>query len=63
MKQPYFDSAKEMGDENVYLLDGRKIMCDVADDMGTVDKIHPNDLGFFAMAQKIGDVLEMVLKK
>ena len=38
-------------------------MCDVADDMGTVDKIHPNDLGFFAMAQKIGDVLEMVLKK
>lgn len=53
-------SAKNDGD-NVYLVDGRKIMVGIADDSGTVDGVHPNDLGFYCMAKSIGDVLEMVI--
>lgn len=57
-----YNSAKENGDKNVYLIDGRKIMCGTANDDATVDKCHPNDLGFFAMAQKIGGVLAEIFK-
>ena len=27
---------------------------------GTVDNCHPNDLGFYSMAEKLGGVLEKV---
>lgn len=52
-----YESALEAGDRNVYLIDGRTIMAGTARDSGTVDGCHPNDLGFYAMAEVIGDVL------
>lgn len=58
-----YDAAVAAGDENVYLIDGRTIMPGIADDSGTVDSTHPNDLGFYCMAKAIGDVLETILKR
>lgn len=54
--------AKYNGDKNVYLIDGRNIMSKIADDSGTVDSVHPNDLGFYCMARMIGDTLEKILR-
>lgn len=56
-----YKTAIKNGDKNVYLIDGREIMKGIAEDSGTVDGVHPTDLGFYCMAEKIGDVLERVL--
>ena len=55
-----FDTAVSNGDKNVYFIDGQEIYGDKAD-CATVDFCHPNDLGFYLMAQKIGGVTENVL--
>ncbi len=52
-------AAKERGDENVYFIDGRKLMEAVGDN-GTVDGGHPTDSGFFSMACAVGEVLESI---
>ena len=51
-----YQTAKEQGDENVYFIDGRKLMEIVGDD-GLVDYHHPTDGGFFSMACAIGEVM------
>jgi len=43
------------GDKNLYLVPGDKLLGD--DSEGTVDGTHPNDLGFYRMAQVIGEAL------
>ncbi len=60
IKQTY-DNAISNNDKNVYLIDGRHIMDLIGEDSGTVDDCHPNDLGFFCMAKKIGDIIELIL--
>lgn len=55
-------AAKERGDQNVYFIDGRKLM-EMVGDIGTVDGTHPTDSGFFSMAKAVGDVFEEILKK
>jgi len=54
-------TAKEQGDENVYFLDGKKLM-EVVGDNGTVDNCHPTDSGFFSMACAIGQVFEKIFE-
>lgn len=54
--------AKNQGDQNVYFLDGPKLMALVKDD-GTVDGIHPSNSGFLSMAHAIAPVLETIWKK
>ncbi len=57
-----YEKAKAAGDENVYHIDGRSFFgADWAN--CTVDGCHPTDLGFYKMAQKIGDLLEKIIKK
>ena len=51
--------AKENNDKNVYLIDGKTLM-EKAGNEGTVDDCHPNDLGFFSMAQAVSKVLEEI---
>lgn len=53
--------AKEQGDENVYFLDGEKLM-ELVGDNGTVDNSHPTDSGFFSMACAIGQVFEVIFE-
>ena len=58
-----FSNARERGDRNVYFIDGESLFWS-ADGTGTdctVDGSHPNDLGFFRMAEKIGAVVERCL--
>ena len=58
--QATYNRAKARGDENVYILDGPTLMAMAADE-GTVDNVHPNDLGFASMAKAVGDILEIIL--
>lgn len=60
--QATYSQAKERGDENVYILDGPALMALAADE-GTVDNVHPNDLGFASMAKAVGDILETILSE
>lgn len=55
--------AVNNGDENVAFIDGRELFGDTDRDLCTVDKIHPNDLGFYRMAQAVYPVLKDFLVK
>ncbi|MBE6546069.1 MAG: hypothetical protein E7668_01340 [Ruminococcaceae bacterium] len=49
--------AREQGDKNVYYIDGESFFKGEWEDSCTVDGVHPNDLGFHFMAEKIGNTL------
>lgn len=52
-----YENALASGDKNVYFIDGTDL--GVTGD-ATVDGCHPNDLGFYRMAEKIGNVIEKI---
>lgn len=56
-----YDRAIAAGDENVYFVDGRHLFDGEFYDSCTSDGIHPNDLGFYRMAEKIGPVVAKAL--
>lgn len=56
-----YENAKAAGDHNIYFVDGAGILNIFGGDNGTVDTIHPNDLGFACIAKALGDVLETIL--
>lgn len=56
-----YNNALTSGDRNVYFIDGETLFDGPCRDSCTVDGCHPNDLGFFRMAEKIGNVLEPLL--
>ena len=62
IKQTYIN-AKNSGDENVYFIDGGEFFDKETLQYATIDCIHPNDLGFYLMAEKIQPVIENILKK
>ncbi len=56
-----FIKARKDGDKNIYFVDGFSFY-GIADRFDcTVDGTHPNDTGFRHMADRIGEVLKMVL--
>lgn len=50
------------GDENLYYLDGAGMFGDKDQDACTVDHTHPNDLGFYRMAEHIRPILFNMLE-
>lgn len=56
-----YENARASGDTNIYFVDGAGILNIFGGDNGTVDTVHPNDLGFACIAKALGDVLETVL--
>ncbi len=58
-----YEAALAAGDENVYFVDGETIFDGVDRDLCTVDTCHPNDLGMYCMANKIGAALKEALEK
>ena len=48
-----YRTARENGDENVYFIDGEKLFGVRDREICTVEGIHPNDLGFYRMAEGI----------
>lgn len=55
-----YRTAKSNKDENVYFIDGSGIYRTVNEDMCTVDGTHPNDYGFFLMADAIESELRWI---
>lgn len=51
-----YENAKNAGDKNVYLIDGRRIISACGGD-ATVDSVHPTDYGFAAMADAVCEIL------
>ncbi len=56
-----YQYAKEHGDNNVFFIDGMSLFEGPYYHNCTKDGIHPNELGFFRMAAKIGPVVAGVL--
>ena len=57
-----YNNAITNGDENVYFIDGEKLM-QLAGSDGTVDNCHPTDFGFASMAKAVGEILEKIILK
>lgn len=62
IKQTYLN-AKARGDENVYFIDGSTFFGDKDRSYCTIDCIHPNDLGFYRMAETILPTIKSILEK
>ena len=57
-----YQRALDEGDKNVYFIDGQKEFATFIRDECTVDGCHPNDLGFYRMAEVLGTVIEEIWK-
>ena len=55
-----YENAVARGDDNVYYVSGKELMA-LCGAEGTIDNIHPNDLGFFSMAQTLTPVIEKII--
>ena len=53
-----YEYAQEVGDKNVTFVDGSTLLEGDYYYNCTRDGVHPNDLGFYRMASKIGPVIE-----
>ncbi len=51
------------GDKNIYFIDGSKMIPKEFASDATTDGLHPNDLGYYFMANAFGEVIEKLLKK
>jgi hypothetical protein len=58
-----YESAVASGDKNVYFIDGKTLLGDKDRGMCINDKVHPNDLGFYRMAERIAPVIKSILEK
>ena len=57
-----YEKAKANGDKNVAFIDGETLFGTFGRDGCTVDTCHPNDLGFYRMAETVYPVLKALLK-
>ncbi len=55
------EKLREEGDRNIYFLDGQSFFTGRGDDCCTVDGCHPNDFGFYRMAQGMEPILRKML--
>ena len=56
------ERAKAEGDKNIYFINGYDLFGPEDVDLCTVDGCHPNDLGFYRMANVIGAKIKEILK-
>ncbi len=57
-----YDKARENGDSNVYFMDGHHFFPEAERDECTADTVHPNDLGFYYMAEKIAEKIARIFQ-
>lgn len=55
-----YKNALSEGDHNVYFVDGERLFGGNCRDGCTVDGCHPNDLGFYRMAEAFGATMEII---
>lgn len=58
-----YQNAVNSGDENVYFIDGETFYGESDRELCSIDTVHPNDLGFYRMAEVIEPVIKKILKK
>ncbi|MBR4296048.1 MAG: SGNH/GDSL hydrolase family protein [Clostridia bacterium] len=58
-----YKKAKALGDKNVYFIDGKDLFGSDNWDNCTVDGTHPNDLGFYRMAERIGLTIKEIIER
>ena len=58
-----YENALKAGDKNVYFINGDDIYAPVGKEYCTVDKCHPNDLGFWCMANIIGKQIKELIER
>ncbi len=56
-----YQQALQSGDQNIYFLDGESFFLGTERWDCTVDGVHPTDLGFWRMADRIASVLDPIL--
>lgn len=56
-----YKNALAEGDKNVYFIDGKKLWGDEDWRMCSSDRIHPNDMGHYRMAQTVFPVIRKIL--
>lgn len=56
-----YNNAIKAGDKNVYYIDGETLFGENDRQLCTIDRIHPNDLGFYRMATAILPVMKKML--
>lgn len=61
-----YENARAKGDQNVLFLDGSQVFSrfspmGITPDSCTIDGCHPNDLGFWCMAQVYGEAIASIL--
>jgi len=57
-----YDNAVARGDKNVYFIPGYEL-AHLESDEGTVDGTHPTDLGFYFMAERLSETLDVIFSK
>lgn len=55
-----YENAIARGDDNVYYLCGKELMA-LCGDEGTIDDIHPNDLGFYSMVEALSPMIDKII--
>ena len=58
--QKIFEQRVKAGDRKLFYVRGEKLLGD--DGQGTVDRVHPTDLGFMRMSDEIEPVLKRALR-
>lgn len=58
-----YETARALGDNNVYFIDGETLFGEKDREICTVEGIHPNDLGFFRIAEHIYECFGKIDKK
>ena len=56
-----YSAAQSDGDTHISFIDGTELFGDEDWDLCTVDSVHPNDLGFYRMANRIGKEIRRIL--
>ena len=56
-----YERAVSAGDQNVHFIDGRDLLLPSIREYGLADNVHPNDMGFYSMAQVLLPKLRQLL--
>lgn len=57
-----YEAMRTHGDKNIYFIDGQTMIGDTEWDVTTADVTHPNDFGFWRMAQGMEPVLRAIIE-
>lgn len=58
-----YRKGRAAGDRNLYFIDGASLFAGADRAECTVDGCHPNDLGFYRMADAVGTALKAALNR